>query len=452
MANKVTAHNTINTIRNDLIATNKKLNNKFQELLDYMICKTTLSSFTGDMANTIKSCLKTLEQTLCRAQIAVTAIAGSTAKVPEKRISFNLSAHKRLHSIDIDVKAAGNELGNGLTSISLIKNDYNQYISRLDGCKAQIASLPVENQELNSISVIESTFTGLYASMFGGSNKADVVKKAKQAFVNNIAEAERVIHELNSIIDHYTNSGSKLARLLNEFDSCENNVFNRCEQAFVKKYKDRTSAYTESNVPEEGTLQAGINEITAASNEWYAIRGQECKKLKDEVTRLKNIYDSVYGTVTLTPNMEGHSMKQTDYYLPNKGSNIGCCATAYAIGMSIVNGRYYNPENTFTDQCVWSWGGVENYQSGINFQQVYDKLKQGKPVMFHYGFGQKDRNGYRPQHWVLINGINTGANYEQLDYKDFKIIDPGAGETEKNLGDLVNSTSGFVQYGYKCFS
>ena len=243
------------------------------------------------MAGVIKSCLKTLEQTLCRAQLAATAIAGSTAKVPEKSISFNLSAHKQSHNIDIDITAVRAEL----SSFNTIKVEYNQYISRLDGCKAQIASLPVENQDLNSVSVIESTFTGLYAGIFGGSNKAEVVKKAKQAFVNNVAEAVRIIRELNSIIDQYTNNGSKLVTLLGEFESCETNVFNRFEQAFVKKYKDKTSAYNDSSVPDETTLKKGIAEITAACDEWYAIRGQECKELKEEVTRLENLYENHYG-------------------------------------------------------------------------------------------------------------------------------------------------------------
>ena len=44
MANKVTAHNTINTIRNDIIVSNKNLKNKFQALLDKMVCKMTLST------------------------------------------------------------------------------------------------------------------------------------------------------------------------------------------------------------------------------------------------------------------------------------------------------------------------------------------------------------------------------------------------------------------------
>lgn len=381
MANKVTAHNTINTIRNDIIVSNKNLKNKFQALLDKMVCKMTLSTYTSDMAGVIKSCLKTLEQTLCRAQLAATAIAGSTAKVPEKSISFNLSAHKQSHNIDIDITAVRAEL----SSFNTIKEEYNQYISRLDGCKAQIASLPVENQDLNSVSVIESTFTGLYAGIFGGSNKAEVVKKAKQAFVNNVAEAVRIIRELNSIIDQYTNNGSKLVTLLGEFESCETNVFNRFEQAFVKKYKDKTSAYNDSSVPEEGTLKKGIDEITAACNEWYAIRGQKCKELDEEVTRLKDLYENHYGYTYKIEELkkEPPFVPGTAWSSANTGYGGSGCYTMAAMMQHKITGQIAS-------------GNCEPYRVYLS------DINQVKPGdMMHYTGA-----GANPEHWVFVYKVD----------------------------------------------
>ena len=129
MANRVTAHSKINNIRNSILESNKTLENSFQALLDNMVCKKTLSSFTSDLSNAIRSCLKILERTLCSAQLAATAIAGSTAKVPEKTVSFNLSAHKKSHTIEIIVPTARSSLSQINTNS---KNTYNEYINQLN--------------------------------------------------------------------------------------------------------------------------------------------------------------------------------------------------------------------------------------------------------------------------------------------------------------------------------
>lgn len=428
MANKVTAHNTINTIRNDIIVSNKNLKNKFQALLDKMVCKMTLSTYTSDMAGVIKSCLKTLEQTLCRAQLAATAIAGSTAKVPEKSISFNLSAHKQSHNIDIDITAVRAEL----SSFNTIKDEYNQYISRLDGCKAQIASLPVENQDLNSVSVIESTFTGLYAGIFGGSNKAEVVKKAKQAFVNNVAEAVRIIRELISIIDQYTNNGSKLVTLLGEFESCETNVFNRFEQAFVKKYKDKTSAYNDSSVPEEGTLKKGIDEITAACNEWYAIRGQKCKDLEEEVTRLKNLYENHYGfegRIKDLMNQEGFRDGENNPYnsnRPNYKGHVIPGASCYAIAA------------IFQYECTGQWAET-NY---VKINSIND-IKAGD-MLHYYGYNATGMfNGEPTGHWVFVYKVEDIDGVKKIYYAEGNAYDPDTKrEGVNNYGVLDANSSG----------
>lgn len=117
------------------------------------------------------------------------------------------------------------------------------------------------------------------------------------------------------------------------------------------------------------------------------------------------------------------SLKQTDYSAFNfpYGSNKGCCALSYAIGLSIVNGKSYNPT------AYW-YGGTTHYDSGgvggyvtFNASTVYNALKKGKPTMINY---QYTGGG---QHWVLIIGIRGGANVNSLSYGDFYAIDPATG-------------------------
>lgn len=116
--------------------------------------------------------------------------------------------------------------------------------------------------------------------------------------------------------------------------------------------------------------------------------------------------------IKLVHHMNG-SLKQFDK---------GCCAMSYAIGLSIVNGRSYNP------RTYW-YGGTTHYDSGrvgsyVNFNAatVYNALKNGKPTMVNYIYA-----GNAGQHWVLIMGVRSGADSNNLSYGDFYAIDPAIG-------------------------
>lgn len=116
--------------------------------------------------------------------------------------------------------------------------------------------------------------------------------------------------------------------------------------------------------------------------------------------------------IKLVHHMNG-SLKQFDQ---------GCCAMSYAIGLSIVNRRAYNP-------ATYWYGGTTHYDSGrvgsyVNFNAatVYNALKNGKPTMIHYKYA-----GNSGQHWVLIMGVRSGADSNNLLYGDFYAIDPATG-------------------------
>ena len=454
MANKVTAHSKIKVIRSEITVQTKELKNCYQNIYIKMKCNTVYSPYVTASIEITYNCLKRLEKALCAAQQAATAIAGLTSKVPENTVSFSISPNRGSYPIDITVSDARA----CLDKMCNCKSAFDKISAGLDSCKSEISNLPVEDQTLNSVSVIETVFTGMYHGIFGGGSKVEIVKKAKQAFVNTMADAARIINELNAAITEFASKNGKLSKLLDEFETCEDKAFRQYEENFAKKYIDKTKQYTDSSLPDEAQLDNEITGLENAKNMLNSITCEECKDFDEEINRLRILYNNHYVAVTLTPNMEGHSMKQVDYALPNKGENSGCCATSYAMGMSIINGRYYNPENAFDGTgAVYTWGGVDyNYNhcngntSPDQFKQIYDKLKNGKPILFQYRyFDVKTKTN--KFHWVLINGINKGANYNDLKYIDFKILDPGAGETQKNFGDLVNSTTEFYADGYNCF-
>ena len=66
--------------------------------------------------------------------------------------------------------------------------------------------------------------------------------------------------------------------------------------------------------------------------------------------------------------------------------------------------------------------------------------------MCHYGHNLYEGG----QHWVLITGVNEGADVSNLTYMDFKAIDPATG-TERSFSDLINAYPGLSIWGYQQF-
>lgn len=147
----------------------------------------------------------------------------------------------------------------------------------------------------------------------------------------------------------------------------------------------------------------------------------------------------------LTPTMANYSMNQNDYNaFYSGGMNIGCCATAYAIGLSITTGEPQNPVDYWDyNQCVYKAGGIGEYNKNISLNQIYNALKEGKPSMLHYGH----QSG---QHWVVITGVEDGADINNLRYEDFIVIDPWSGK-EVPLPQMVEYSS-FNPWGMQIFT
>ncbi len=137
--------------------------------------------------------------------------------------------------------------------------------------------------------------------------------------------------------------------------------------------------------------------------------------------------------IHLNHHMTG-SLDQNSYRLYNAyGNNIGCCATAYAIGLSIITGANYNPESFWGNGGAnFTMGHVNNWTT-FNANTIYNNLLQGKPSLVHvYYYKNEYTTG---EHWVLVIGVRAGAQANNLQYSDFTIIDPWGG-AEKNLTSI----------------
>lgn len=154
--------------------------------------------------------------------------------------------------------------------------------------------------------------------------------------------------------------------------------------------------------------------------------------------------------VRLTDHMN-RSKKQGDYsaFTIPYGSNAGCCATAYATGLSIVTGKDYDPTqfwDTNVGTTYYSEGHVGayiDYDAGT----VYEALRNGKPTMLNYTYSSGG------QHWVLITGTRSGADGfdpNNITAADFIAMDPATGK-EVPLTDVYRFEGATIQ-GMKNFN
>ena len=154
--------------------------------------------------------------------------------------------------------------------------------------------------------------------------------------------------------------------------------------------------------------------------------------------------------VRLTNHMN-RSKKQGDYSAFTKpyGSNAGCCATAYATGLSIVTGKDYDPTQFWDTNVGTTYyleghvGAYIDYDAGT----VYEALKNGKPTMLNYTYSSGG------QHWVLITGTRSGADGfdpNNITAADFIAMDPATGK-EVPLTDVYRFEGATIQ-GMKNFN
>lgn len=158
-------------------------------------------------------------------------------------------------------------------------------------------------------------------------------------------------------------------------------------------------------------------------SDWYR-NGAICEGkggMNIEAVQLKVVRKGVKNELKLVHHMET-SLRQGDYsgLVNSRGQNVGCCALAYATGLSIVTGQSHNPEDFWIKGLThFNAGHIESYQ-GFDTQVIDEALYNSKPVMLHYFY--KNNSG---EHWVLIIGKNNNVNSD--DIASYIVIDPATG-------------------------
>lgn len=156
-----------------------------------------------------------------------------------------------------------------------------------------------------------------------------------------------------------------------------------------------------------------------------------------------------YSAVSLAvPSMKQADSRWADVMVGSSGktiAQIGCATTAVAMMESYRTGTRIYPD-AMTKQLRYTPSGnlywpshytVVTSSSGY-LSAIYNKLKQGKPVLFGAS------NSYGKQHWVVITGYAGGTS---LNASGFTILDPGT-YYRSNLQQFLNEFPTFYKYFY----
>ncbi len=238
--------------------------------------------------------------------------------------------------------------------------------------------------------------------------------------------------------------------------------FGYCHKDYIKLDSGKTAKVS--------TQSTSLN-VRSGAGTGYSVkdsvkRGEIVIVLSDSNGWSKILYDGVetgyvssqYLSVNSTDSFSKVSLsvpsfKQTDsrwanVIIGNSGKTIGkigCATTAIAMMESYRTGTTIYPDTmskklsySSTGNVYWPSHYIAVTNSSGYLQKIYQKLKEGKPVML----GAKKSNG--SQHWVVITGYNGG---ESLTASGFTINDPGT-KYRTSLQHLLNEYPIVYKYFY----
>ena len=242
----------------------------------------------------------------------------------------------------------------------------------------------------------------------------------------------------------------------------DDDKFGYCHEKYIKLDSGKTAKVNTQSTALNVRSGAGVNHSVIDT----ISKGDIVIILSTSDTWSKILYDGVKtgyvsskylainsNQTSLKVNLSVPSYKQTDsrwanVIIGNSGKTIGkigCATTAIAMMESYRTGTTIYPDAMSKKLTYSSNGNVywpSNYISVTNssgyLQKIYQKLKEGKPVMI----GAKKSNG--SQHWVVITGYNGG---ETITTSGFIINDPGT-KYRTNLQHLLNEYPIIYKYFY----
>ncbi len=236
-----------------------------------------------------------------------------------------------------------------------------------------------------------------------------------------------------------------------------------CHKNYIKPDSGKTATVNTSSTSLNVRSGAGTNYlikdsvgkgdiviILSSLNGWSKILYDGVKTGYVSSQYLKtNQSTDVYSSVSLNvPDFKQNDSRWANVIIGNSGKTIGkigCATTAVAMIESYRTGKTIYPDvmskklsYSSTGNLYWPSDYTVVTSSSDYLKKVYQKLKEGKPVLF----GAKKSSG--TQHWVVITGFKGGNS---LNASGFIINDPGT-KYRTNLQQFLNEYPVFYKYFY----
>lgn len=238
----------------------------------------------------------------------------------------------------------------------------------------------------------------------------------------------------------------------------EKNRYGYCHSNYITVVQGTPVTVTTSS----GSLNVRSGAGTSFSKTGTLVKGETVLFLKAQDGWSRVLYHGIktgyvssqylsnyHKAISLTlPNYKQTDPRWASIHIGESGktfAQIGCATTAIAMMESFRTGTQILPDTMAKKLRYTTSGNVywpEIYRtvtaSSGYLNAVYNKLKQGKPVLF----GATNANG--SQHWVVITGFSGGTSLEP---SGFSIHDPGT-YARTNLKQFLGSYPNFYKYFY----
>ena len=236
-----------------------------------------------------------------------------------------------------------------------------------------------------------------------------------------------------------------------------------CHKSYIKPDSGKTATVNTNSTALNVRSGAGTNYaikesipkgeiviILSTSNGWSKILYDGVKTGYVSSQYLKtNQSTGAYSSLSLNvPDFKQTDSRWANVLIGNSGKTIGkigCATTAIAMIESYRTGKTIYPDAmskklsySSTGNLYWPSDYTVVTSSSDYLKKVYQKLKEGKPVLF----GAKKSSG--TQHWVVITGFKGGNS---LNASGFIINDPGT-KYRTNLQQFLNEYPVFYKYFY----
>lgn len=297
---------------------------------------------------------------------------------------------------------------------------FDAIAAELDKAGKEIAAIRPEDQEMDTIEEIRK-IAGLPEGPI-----AFAVRKARDTAAGNIAKSVKSAHKITFAMAMLSQAVKKV---LERFEKAEEKGRMALFDERLQKSREIT---TEKQAREDGGRT--VKELEQLQAEYVALYGVESPEIAAEIARIKHLHTTE--AIRLKPGMTEAEWNQHQYEVDGRKGT--CCATAYAIGLSIIDGKSHDPKQYHYGKNGgrnhWDDGGVKKFKSKFTYAEIYEELKKSKPVLFEYEYtyyDKKKKEHKTTTHWVLINGVREGADTSALKPSDFTAIDPGYGKEYK---------------------